>query len=151
MKILFICTGNTCRSPMAEGILNHIATEKKINISSKSAGIYAFDGDNVSPNAVKVLSNIGIDIKDKKSMQVHKDLVEEADLILTMSNSHKKQLIMRFPFAVNKVFLLNEYAFKNIKDIEDPYGRGELDYKEACDEIYRAVEKIVNKIRRENK
>lgn len=144
MKILFICTGNTCRSPMAEGILNHLAKEKNLNLSSKSAGIYAFDGDNVSPNAVKALSYIGIDIKDKKSMQVHKDLIEEADLILTMSNSHKKQLLMRFPFAENKVFLLNEYAFETIKDIEDPYGRGELVYKEACDEIYKAIEKIVN-------
>lgn len=129
---------------MAEGILNHMAKEKSLNLSAKSAGIYAYDGNKASTNAILVMNGMGIDINNKKSIQIHRNLLEEADVVLTMSNSHKEELLIRFPFAEEKIFLLNEYAHGINKDIDDPFGRGELAYKKAAEEIYKAIEKIVN-------
>lgn len=146
MKVLIVCTGNTCRSPMAEGILKYLAKKNNIDIQVKSAGISAFDGDNISKNAILALRNIDLDISDYKSTLAHEELVNEADLILTMGKSHKEILINRFPSSKEKTFLLNEYSFEIHKDIEDPFGGNLREYERARDEIYKALEEIVRKI-----
>lgn len=146
MNILIICTGNTCRSPMAEGIFKAFIKDNHLNIQTSSAGTFAFDGDKVSDHSVTALKKKGMDISNHKSTLVHEDLVIKADIILTMANSHKQNLIKKFPGIKNKVFLLNEYAFGEIKDIIDPFGGGLRDYERARDEIYLAVEEIVKRI-----
>jgi len=146
MKILIVCTGNTCRSPMAEGIFISLIKENNIEVSS--AGTYAYDGDNAAQHAIKALEKIGIDISNHKSTLVHHDLIDKADIILTMTNSHKESIIKKFPESKNKVFLLNEYAYDNIKDVADPYGGSLKDYEIARDEIYKAIEEIVKKLKR---
>lgn len=144
MKVLFICTGNTCRSPMAEGILNDLSMKRAINYKSRSAGIFAMDGGRAADNAIEAMKDIGIDISDHASKSIEKDLLEEVDLILTMSKGHKDSLISYYPQIENKVYLLNEYADGTNKDIEDPYGMGLDYYIKARDEIYKAVERIIN-------
>lgn len=146
MKILIVCTGNTCRSPMAEGIFKYMAKNHNLNLEISSAGIAALDGDRVSMGAVKAMENIGIDISTHKSSLVNIALVEEAEVILTMSNSHKDILSSRFPSIKNKIYLLNDYSFGKNKDIEDPFGGSLSGYEVARDEIYEAVEEIVEKI-----
>ena len=141
MIVLFVCTGNTCRSPMAEGILKSIAKEKKLSLEVKSAGISVFDGDNASRNSIEAMKKIGIDISKHKARQLHRDLVDEADLILTMSKPHKEIIISNFPSAKDKIFALLEYVYKIDKDIADPYGGNLLLYEHTREEIYKAIKR----------
>lgn len=144
MNILFICTGNTCRSPMAEGILRGLAKEKGLDIKVKSAGLVATEDGDISRDAISTLKDIGIDISDIRSKSVNEDLIQEADLILTMSQRHKGNLTLKYPYIREKVFLLNEYAFDMNKDVVDPFGMGRKYYEETRNEIYRAIEKILD-------
>lgn len=146
MKILFVCTGNTCRSPMAEGILRSLAKERNINVEVKSVGISVFDGEKASKNTIEAMKKIGIDISEHKASQLHKDLVEEVDLILTLSRSHKEFVLSSYPSSKNKLFTLTEYAYGVEKDIEDPFGRSLSVYEKTRDEIYQAVIQIKEKI-----
>lgn len=144
MKILIVCTGNTCRSPMAEGIFNSLAKEKGLDIIVKSAGIAVFHGDPANINAIKAMENINIDISTHRASQLDKNSVEESDLILTMSNSHKQTILLNFPGFKDKVFTLLEHAHQLDKDIEDPFGKNLRIYENTRDEIYEAILNIVN-------
>ncbi|HAE92070.1 protein-tyrosine phosphatase [Tissierella praeacuta DSM 18095] len=144
MKILFICTGNTCRSPMAEGILKFMIEKNNLNIEVESAGISVFHGDNASKNSIEAMKKIGIDISRHRAKQIHGELVNDARLILTMSKSHKDFIILNFPRSRDKVFTLLEYAYKLDKDVVDPFGGRLTVYENTRDEIYRAIEKIIN-------
>lgn len=146
MKILIVCTGNTCRSPMAEGIFKSLIKKANLDIQVQSAGTFAFDGDRVSNHAVKALESLEMDISNHKSKLIHKDLINDMDLILTMSSSHKETINGKFPNAKEKTFLLNEYAFGDLKDVMDPYGGSLSDYEAVRHEIYRAAIEIVKKI-----
>lgn len=128
---------------MAEGILKHIAKEKGLKINVKSAGVFALDGSNISIEAINVMEDVGIDILNYESTSIGEKLIKESDLIFTMGNSHKQILLDRFPLAEEKIFLLNEYAFASIKDIEDPFGGSRIHYEKARDEIYKAILEIV--------
>ncbi|MGO1468527.1 MAG: low molecular weight protein arginine phosphatase [Tissierella sp.] len=146
MNILFVCTGNTCRSPMAEGILKKITIEKDLDVDSRSAGIFASGGSSANENAILAMQDIGIDIEHHVSKNISDELIDSSDLILTMTMGHKDLLIERYPKKRYKIFLLNEYAFGQEKDIKDPYGRDKLEYDKSRDEILKAVEKIYGHI-----
>lgn len=132
---------------MAEGIFKDLAKKNKLIIEVQSAGTFAFDGDNVSDNSVTAMEKMGIDISEYKSKLVHEDLIIKSDLILTMTKAHKQVLISKFPDYRNKIYLINEYAFGEYKDISDPFGGDLAEYEQARDEIYEAVKKIVEKIK----
>ena len=146
MKILFVCTGNTCRSPMAEGILKDMAKKEGLDLEVKSAGLAVYDGDNAAKNSIEAMREIDIDILNHRSSQLHRGLIEESDLILTMASGHKHGILMDFTMYGNKVFNLLEYAYGRDKDVEDPYG-GSLElYRKTRDEIYEAVVEIVKNL-----
>ena len=122
--ILFVCTGNVCRSPMAEGLFRH-ATKGRTDYQALSAGVGAMDGQPPSPNAVRALKELGIDISRQASRMLTPDLVERADYIFGMTHSHVDQITLLFPTAAEKTFLLREFdetldEFE--KDITDPIG-----------------------------
>lgn len=131
---------------MGEGILKHLSNKYNLDLEVESAGIAAYDGDGPSNNAILAMDKLKIDISDYISSQLHLDLVENADVILAMTKYHKDSIIKRFPNSLNKIYLLNEYAFGTKEDIEDPYGGNLGHYEKARDEIYIALEKIVEKL-----
>lgn len=104
MNILFVCTGNTCRSPMAKALL-----KEKSDHNVKSAGISARNGDPLSTGAIHVLSDHSLDTQDEAKL-VDNELVSWADLVLTMTTQHKQILTIKFPKAFEKIFTLKEYT-----------------------------------------
>jgi protein-tyrosine phosphatase len=127
-RVIFICTGNTCRSPMAQGLFQHLLLDMGIDdILVTSAGIAADEGDTVSENAVAVLSELGIDISSHRAKRLTSEELNEADLIFAMTQN-----------LAQYIFMLNEEIkdkIKIIKDgIPDPYD-GSIDEYRACRDI----------------
>lgn len=145
MRILFVCTGNTCRSPMAEGILRSMAEKRDLKLEVKSAGIRVYNGDLASKNSIEAMKKIDIDISGHLATQLNNDLIQEADLVLTLSSSHKDFIVSNYPWSREKVFTLNEYAYGVKKDVTDPYGRNLAFYERTRDEIYQAVLNAIEK------
>ncbi|KIL37993.1 protein tyrosine phosphatase [Gordoniibacillus kamchatkensis] len=108
-RILFVCTGNTCRSPMAEGLFRDMARKAGIDAEARSAGVAAFDGDRISQHSATILRARGLPA-DGTSSALTKEHVAWADLILTMSISHKRAVVQRHPEAVEKTYTLREYV-----------------------------------------
>lgn len=142
MRVLFVCTGNTCRSPMAEGILKDILGERKTDIEVHSAGIFAGEDGPISEHSIEAMKEIGIDISDYRSKSIDEDRIKKSDIILTMGNSHKRFIEEKYELAIGKTFTLLEYVYGFKSDIVDPYG-GDLDiYKQTRDEIYQAIREL---------
>lgn len=128
MNIVFVCTGNSCRSPMAEGLLKSLAGER-FNVTS--AGISAYNPHGASDNAVSAMDEMGIDISKHISTQVSGEIIADADLVLTMTAGHRCILVDLFPEQRDKIFTVLEYAYGEDGDVADPYG-GDIDVYRSC-------------------
>ncbi|SDZ45496.1 protein-tyrosine phosphatase [Evansella caseinilytica] len=107
-KVLFVCTGNTCRSPLAEAVFEH--KKKDRELQAKSAGIYTFAGAPMSDGAKTVLAKRGIE-KEHAASLVNSELVHWADVILTMTGNHKQAIVERHPEMAEKLYTLKEFVY----------------------------------------
>ena len=139
MKLLFVCTGNTCRSPMAAALMNKISKENKIDVVSTSAGIFAEVGSGASENAVLAMESYGIDISGHKARQLSEEIIADADIVLTMTEGHK---MMIEAYAPEKIFSLYEFI-GSYGDIADPFGGDIEEYQETASELYSVLDEVV--------
>jgi protein-tyrosine phosphatase len=148
LNVLFICTGNTCRSPMAEQMFNEKA--KGLSAHAISAGLDANPGSPMNPQASEALTSLGYTPTEHSSTLVSPQAVEEADVILTFTQDQKIELGERFPAAVEKLFTISEYAnggTVTTEDVSDPYGMSAEVYRETAETINSLVERIVSSLK----
>ncbi|HEY8900413.1 MAG TPA: serine hydroxymethyltransferase [Chthoniobacterales bacterium] len=144
-RILFVCTGNICRSPMAEGLFRALVKSRKLDdhFAVASAGTSASSGQTPSLEGVRVLrKEEGIDISRQRSQPVTSALVRESDAIFTMTRDHRDILEALYPGASGKVFLLREFEGGPL-DVPDPIGQGHEVYARCKDTIKRALPGIL--------
>lgn len=145
MKLLFVCTGNTCRSPMAEGIFKHLRPDGS-PIEALSAGLMASGGSPASKHACAVCAKNGIDLSAHRARQLTAELAESAELILTMTAEHADFLCRTLPQAADKIHPLLEYTYGQREDVSDPYGGDEAEYEACFHQLYDAVSALQNKL-----
>lgn len=146
-QILFVCTGNTCRSPMAELIAEEIIRADDLRFRTASAG-FLLEGIPISANSGQVLAENGIESGNFRSSLLSDNIIRQSWRIFTMTIEHKRKLIESFPEAASKVYTIAEYTGKK-GDIADPIGRDIGFYTDIFKELDRKIKIIFDLIREE--
>jgi protein-tyrosine phosphatase len=142
--VMMVCTGNTCRSPIAEGLAKHIASQQKgitpqdlqaAGVHIISGGTHASSGAPASAEAIQVMHEFGIDISSHRSRPITPDLINEADEIYCMTSSHRQAILTLAPHAAEKIFLLDPAG----RDVDDPIGADLKGYRRTAELIRRQL------------
>lgn len=132
MRIMFVCTGNTCRSAMADGYLSFlIGKANRKDLFSCSCGLAAQNGLSASSNSIKIAEKYSFSLAQHKAAAFTEELGEKADKIFCMTTSHKHLLLALAPALAGKTMLLSEYGNGSGKDVGDPFG-GTPEVYEKC-------------------
>ena len=113
MNIMFVCTGNTCRSAMAEGLAKKLIDEKKLDINVSSSGIFAMKGEHASFNSVAIMKEYDVDIVTHTATPIEESNIEKMDYIFGATYGHKSQIIARYPDLKDKVYTMKELKKSN--------------------------------------
>lgn len=146
-SVLFVCTGNTCRSPMAAALYKKMLADRlgckvddlpALGQEVLSAGSFAFEGGPASPQAAQAVAQMGADLSGHRSRKLTEELIHSADLIFCMSRQHRQEVLARVPGASGKTFLLDEAG-----DISDPIGQDASAYREVAERIARSMDRLM--------
>lgn len=150
MKVMFICTGNTCRSPLAEGMLRRMLADRHVDgVTVSSAGTGAWAGAPASEGSYLVALEDGVDLSAHRAQPLTPELAASADLILTMSRSHRQRL--NELGLGDRTFLLGEYAGRSgtAAEVDDPYGGSLSDYRDTYLQLKELLGAVVQRLERE--
>ncbi|MBP52002.1 MAG: protein tyrosine phosphatase [Opitutae bacterium] len=144
--IVFICTANVCRSPMAEKLfeqaLSKASNKQKIRILS--AGISAMEGDRASENSVEACKEVGLDLTAHRSSAITRATLENASAIFCMTESHRALLHMYFELPENApVFMMREFIEDGTKELPDPYGQSMEVYRTCREDMIEALPSLI--------
>jgi len=151
-NILFVCTGNQCRSPMAEGLLKHLLGGGPA-VTVSSCGTGGFIDLPATEEAVEVMKEAGVDISSHRSRSLTEELLKEASLVLVMSERHLRHIEMLYPGYGRVTYLLRDYvsespAFSDTSpDIPDPIGKGIEVYRQVYAMLKEDLEKLAARLR----
>ena len=151
MKIMFICTGNICRSAMAHWLLEKMKEDKDMQVYS--CGVYAQEDDEPTYNAIEVMKEYEVDLKNHRATNIRNSEIRQMDLILCMTKSHKDIVIQMYPELKDKVYTLKQYTKYKTKeglDIKDPWGYDIVVYRFCATEIYECIKILLKKYNRYN-
>ena len=145
--VVFVCTANVCRSPMAEKLfeeaLEKSETKKKVKVFS--AGISAMDGDQASENSLKACEEVGLDLTDHRSAALTRATLENASAIFCMTESHRSLLTMYFEVPEStSIFLMREFTEEGSKELPDPFGQDMDVYRECRNRMQESLPSLVN-------
>ena len=138
-SVLFVCTANICRSPMAMGLFKQKVKAELIDWRIESAGVWAGEGYPATANALKVMAERGINISDHRSRQITKEMIQEFNLILVMEKGHKEALKYEFQEYASRIYLLSEMIGCN-SNVEDPIGSSMVDFIDTANEIEQILD-----------
>ena len=153
MNIMFICTGNICRSAMAQGLLEKkLKDQNRTDIAVFSSGLYAENGEMATRLATKVMEKYDVNLRLHRATNIRHSNIRNMDLILCATNSHKTAVLNKYPELDGMVYTLKEYVGYNKEfhtkiDIEDPWGYGEDVYRFCAQEINDCLDLLLEKIK----
>lgn len=151
IKIMFVCTGNICRSPMAHHYMQKRVKDLKIedNFLISSCGVYASTGEKATQNAIFVMKEYNVDMENHRATNIADTNIEDYDYIITLTTRHKEQIRYFYPKLGDNIFTLREFVDdKEIyKNIDDPWGLNITVYKDCALEIVEKVDKLIEKLR----
>lgn len=150
-SILVVCTGNICRSPMGEGVLQHkFAQAKMSHIGISSAGTSGWDNWKPTSEAIRACSEIGIDISSLRSAPISEQMIRKADLTVAMERHHVREMVKFYNAPAEKLFLLGDFhTGRPGMEIADPYGMPISYYQNILNIICQCSDGLTDKLKKE--
>ncbi|WP_054693567.1 low molecular weight protein arginine phosphatase [Syntrophomonas palmitatica] len=151
MNILIICSGNTCRSPMAQALLTDMLKKRQADIKPgkitvASAGLYAVEGAPAAREAMQVMTEQSLDLSWHRSRQLCQDMLDWADLVLTMNGRQAQEIYKCFPGFKGMIYTLGNFAGQDNTEVKDPLGWGISAYRECAQQLRELLELAVERI-----
>lgn len=152
-KIIFVCTGNTCRSPIAEFLTKSIFMQQDLHANISSAGTMVIEGEPMSSGAMTALTSLHLldrelelEMSKHRSRLINLDMVYDSDFIFAMSCEHKTFLLNNFPYQKDRIFILGDFVSGTRYDVMDPFGKNVDIYRNCALEIYKLLILMIEKI-----
>lgn len=173
-KVFFICTGNLCRSPMAEGLMRHLLEERGCSdVTVSSVGTWAYDGSPATPDALETVRKSGVDLAGHRSRSIAMDELLAADVIVAMTSVHVRELASLAPEVIDRIVLMKELpeidplpvpddadteqkvdallrgerpARRRSLDVDDPMGLPASAYERCARELREGIDVLVETI-----